>query len=82
MRMVQDTIVFDMTYSDSDEDWCPCGSGHDEDGNTAYFESYLDLTDGINGKKVGKGPESMGAFIRAVRAKGVHGGEVNVIVDS
>eukprot|EP00435_Cladocopium_sp_Y103_P040582 s1727_g11.t1 len=85
VRMIQDADVYDMTYSDSDDDWCLCGPGRGGDGGNAYFENYLDLTEGTSGKMVGIGgsrpPTSKGAF-RAVGAKGAHGEEINVILDS
>eukprot|EP00435_Cladocopium_sp_Y103_P028477 s351_g7.t1 len=38
VRMIKSEEIYDLTYSDSDSDWCVCGSP--EDGEPAYFLDY------------------------------------------
>ena len=41
IRMVKTEEVYDMTYSDEDEDWCVCGLEGD---GVVYFDSFTGVT--------------------------------------
>ena len=84
VRMVQNK-VYDMTYGDSDDDWCLRESGGNGCGGTAYFESFQDLTKNSMDKQDGCGgsrPPGAKAFIRGVKAHGGVKGESRVILHS
>ena len=40
-----------MIYSDSNDEWCFCGSGYNKNNNNIYFENFQDLIKDIKNKK-------------------------------
>ena len=77
IRMVKTEEVYDMTYSDEDEDWCVCGLEGD---GVVYFDSFTGGTACPFGGKNGKGgsrPSECG-FIRGVTRERA----VSMVLDS